>query len=55
MSDSNGHACVLQYILLHLLGYDITLDDLKNFRVSHILSSLFTYNMTAADNAWFSD
>ncbi|KAK2687781.1 hypothetical protein QWA68_013222 [Fusarium oxysporum] len=29
---SNGHACVLQYILLHLLGYDITLDDLKNFR-----------------------
>ena len=29
---SNGHACVLQYILLHLLGYKVTLDDLKQFR-----------------------
>ena len=29
---SNGHACALQYIMLYLSGYDITLDDLKNFR-----------------------
>ncbi|ANB15393.1 transketolase TKL1 [Sugiyamaella lignohabitans] len=29
---SNGHACVLLYSLLHLFGYDVTLDDLKNFR-----------------------
>lgn len=29
---SNGHACALQYIILHLLGYNVTLDDLKNFR-----------------------
>ncbi|KIJ25679.1 hypothetical protein M422DRAFT_273354 [Sphaerobolus stellatus SS14] len=29
---SNGHGCVLQYILLHLLGYKLTLNDLKQFR-----------------------
>ncbi|RIA95509.1 Transketolase, thiamine diphosphate binding domain-containing protein [Glomus cerebriforme] len=29
---SNGHGCVLQYILLHLLGYNLTMDDLKAFR-----------------------
>jgi transketolase len=29
---SCGHACVLQYSLLHLCGYDLTLDDLKLFR-----------------------
>nr|CAG8586483.1 12501_t:CDS:10 [Entrophospora candida] len=29
---SNGHGCALQYILLHLLGFDLTIDDLKNFR-----------------------
>jgi transketolase len=29
---SAGHACLLQYIYLHLTGYDISLDDLKNFR-----------------------
>src|ERR1700753_3765704 len=28
----SGHACVLQYSLLHLTGYDLTLDDLKQFR-----------------------
>ena len=32
---SNGHACVLQYSLLHLFGYDVTLDDLKSFRQLH--------------------
>jgi transketolase len=29
---SSGHACVLQYSLLHLCGYDLTLDDLRQFR-----------------------
>jgi len=29
---SNGHACALQYIMLHLLGFDVTMDDLKKFR-----------------------
>lgn len=29
---SNGHACALQYIMLHLLGYELTMDDLKQFR-----------------------
>lgn len=29
---SNGHASMLQYAMLHLCGYDISLDDLKNFR-----------------------
>jgi transketolase len=29
---SSGHACVLQYSLLHLCGYDLDLDDLKQFR-----------------------
>lgn len=29
---SNGHACALQYSMLHLLGYKLTLEDLKQFR-----------------------
>jgi transketolase len=29
---SSGHACVLQYAVLHLCGYDLSLDDLKQFR-----------------------
>ena len=29
---SAGHGCELLYSLLHLTGYDITLDDLQNFR-----------------------
>jgi transketolase len=29
---SAGHASMLQYSLLHLTGYDLSLDDLKNFR-----------------------
>ncbi len=32
---SNGHASMLQYAVLHLAGYDVTLDDLKNFRQWH--------------------
>ena len=29
---SSGHACMLQYSLLHLTGYELGLDDLKQFR-----------------------
>jgi transketolase len=29
---SAGHACVLQYSLLHLTGFDLSIDDLKQFR-----------------------
>jgi transketolase len=29
---SNGHACALLYAMLHLTGYDLTLDDLRAFR-----------------------
>jgi transketolase len=29
---SAGHACVLQYAALHLAGYDVTLEDLQQFR-----------------------
>ena len=29
---SAGHACMLQYACLHLSGYDLTIDDIKQFR-----------------------
>ena len=29
---SNGHASILQYAMLHLTGYDLTLEDLHQFR-----------------------
>ncbi|MDQ3146495.1 MAG: transketolase, partial [Actinomycetota bacterium] len=29
---SNGHASILLYSMLHLTGYDLSLDDLRNFR-----------------------
>jgi transketolase len=29
---SNGHACALLYTMLHLSGYDLSIDDLKAFR-----------------------
>ncbi|KGA56337.1 transketolase [Proteus vulgaris] len=32
---SNGHASMLIYSLLHLSGYQVSLDDLKNFRQLH--------------------
>lgn len=32
---SNGHGSMLQYALLHLTGYDLSMDDLKAFRQLH--------------------
>lgn len=32
---SNGHGSMLHYTLLHLTGYDLSIDDLKQFRQLH--------------------
>ena len=32
---SAGHGSMLIYALLHLTGYDVSIDDLKNFRQLH--------------------
>lgn len=32
---SNGHGVMLQYALLHLTGYNLTIEDLKQFRQLH--------------------
>ena len=32
---SNGHGSMLIYSLLHLSGYDVSIDDIKNFRQFH--------------------
>ena len=32
---SNGHGSMLHYALLHLSGYDLSMDDLKSFRQLH--------------------
>jgi transketolase len=32
---SNGHGSMLLYALLHLTGYELSIDDLKNFRQLH--------------------
>ncbi|WP_092343398.1 transketolase [Candidatus Ichthyocystis sparus] len=35
---SNGHGSMLLYALLHLSGYDLSIDDLKSFRQFHSLT-----------------
>ena len=32
---SNGHGSMLHYALLHLSGYDVTMEDIQNFRQMH--------------------
>ena len=32
---SNGHASMLAYSVLHLTGYEVSMDDIKNFRQLH--------------------
>lgn len=32
---SNGHGSMLQYALLHLTGYDLSMEDIKHFRQLH--------------------
>jgi transketolase len=32
---SNGHGSMLIYSLLHLTGYDLSIDDIKKFRQLH--------------------
>jgi transketolase len=32
---SNGHGSMLQYALLHLTGYDLSIEELRNFRQLH--------------------
>jgi transketolase len=32
---SNGHGVMLQYALLHLTGFDVTIEDIKKFRQFH--------------------
>lgn len=32
---SNGHGCMLLYSALHLAGFDVSMDDIKNFRQLH--------------------
>lgn len=36
---SCGHACMLQYSYLHLTGYKISLEDIKNFRQLHSITA----------------
>jgi transketolase len=35
---SNGHGSMLQYSLLHLTGYDLSFDEIKNFRQLHSIT-----------------
>ena len=35
---SNGHASMMLYSLLHLSGYDVSIEDIKNFRQLHSIT-----------------
>lgn len=35
---SNGHGCLLQYTALHLSGYDLPMNEIKNFRQLHSIT-----------------
>ena len=35
---SNGHGSMLQYALLHLSGYELSMDELRNFRQLHSMT-----------------
>lgn len=35
---SNGHGCMLQYALLHLSGYPVSMEDIKQFRQLHSIT-----------------
>ncbi|MGH8225027.1 MAG: transketolase, partial [Gammaproteobacteria bacterium] len=35
---SNGHGCMLQYAALHLSGYDLPMNEIKNFRQLHSIT-----------------
>ncbi|MGH8160668.1 MAG: transketolase [Gammaproteobacteria bacterium] len=35
---SNGHGCMLQYAALHLAGYDLPMNEIKNFRQLHSIT-----------------
>lgn len=36
---SAGHGCMLQYSLLHLAGYAVSMEDIKNFRQLHSITA----------------
>ena len=43
---SSGHGSMLMYSLLHLFGYGLTIEDLKQFRV---YPSLFPFHINGVD------
>ena len=43
ISTRNGHGCMLQYALLHLFGYKLSMDDLKAFRVCLLPLAVYVF------------